>query len=105
MLIEEKLKSPREMFSVEFKKNNRAPNNETFRCHNDDDDAGRYCQKQAVIIPSVTRFGGIFGNFFRVHLVFGKILYLRWQMFYATGKIFIVVNGQIEENNLAIWSH
>ena len=41
----------------------------------------------------------------RVHLVFGEVLSLFGQILYAFGQIFIVANGQIEKNNLVIWSH
>ena len=44
-------------------------------------------------------------NFLRVYLVFGKILNLLWPLFYVNGPIFTVVNGQILNNSLAIWSH
>ena len=36
-----------------------------------------------------------FGHFESVHLVFGKILSLFWQICNANGQIFIVVNSQI----------
>ena len=64
-------------------------------------------------LNSVTRFDEIstlwqkkvFGEFFWIaYLVFGKLLYQLWN-FYATGQIFIVVNGQILNKNMAIWSH
>ena len=64
-------------------------------------------------LNSVTRFDEIstlwqkkvFGEFFWIaYLVFGKLLYQLWN-FYATGQIFIVVNGQILKKNMAIWSH
>ena len=35
-----------------------------------------------------------FGHFERVHLVFGHILRLFWQILYAIGQNFIDVNGQ-----------
>ena len=44
-------------------------------------------------------------NFLRVYSVFGKILHLLWQYFYAIESIIAVVNDQILKNNLAIWSH
>ena len=37
--------------------------------------------------------------------MFGKILNLLWPLFYVNGPIFTVVNGQILNNSLAIWSH
>ena len=37
--------------------------------------------------------------------MFGKILHLLWQYFYAIESIIAVVNDQILKNNLAIWSH
>ena len=39
-----------------------------------------------------------------VYLVFGKLVYLLWP-FFATAQIFIVVNGQRLNKNIAIWSH
>ena len=45
------------------------------------------------------------GVFPRVYLVFGKILNLLLQKFYAIGQIFFVVKGQNWTNHLAIWSH
>ena len=36
-------------------------------------------------------------QFCEVLLVFGKIMNLLWQFFYAIGKIFIGINGQIKE--------
>ena len=53
-------------------------------------------------------FGKIFkvlGNFSRIHLLFGKILNLLWQILCAIGQVFIEVNGQMLNNNPAIWSH
>ena len=37
--------------------------------------------------------------------LFGKMLSLLWQISDIIGLIFIVANGQILKNNLAIWSH
>ena len=36
-----------------------------------------------------------FGNFLKVYLIFGKIVNLVWQLFYAIGQKVIVVTGQI----------
>ena len=47
----------------------------------------------------------IFGNIFTVYFIFVKVLNPLWHNFYAFGQFFIVVNGQILKNNLAIWSH
>ena len=38
----------------------------------------------------------------RVYLVFGKLLNLFWQINYAIGHIYIVVNGQILNKHLSI---
>ena len=46
-----------------------------------------------------------FGYFRNLHLLSGISVYLLWHIFYAFGKIFIDVTGQILKNNLAIWSH
>ena len=37
--------------------------------------------------------------------MFGILLNQLWQIFKATGQIFIDVNGPILKNNIAIWSH
>ena len=53
-------------------------------------------------------FGKIFkvlGNFSTVHLLFGKILNLLWQILYTFGQFFFAVNGQMLKNNPAILSH
>ena len=53
-------------------------------------------------MSSVTRFGEIsplwhdykiIGQFFKVYLVFGKMLILLWQKCYAIGQVFIVVDS------------
>ena len=63
---------------------------------------------------SVTRFGKncqygnilqVFGKFFTVKFVFGKMLSLLWQICNCVGLIFIVGNGQILKDNLTVWSH
>ena len=63
---------------------------------------------------SVTRFGEIspirksleiFGNIFKVYLIFDKVVNPLWDYLDAFGQNFNVVNGQILKNNLAIWSH
>ena len=70
---------------------------------------------------SVTRFGKIspfwqnpqsLGQFLRVFLLFGKFwtdfgkkFYAIEQIWYIIGPIFIVTNGQMLKNNLAVWSH
>ena len=46
----------------------------------------------------------VFGHFNKLYLVFGNILNLLWQMFNAIGQIFIVVIGQKNQTNIAIWS-
>ena len=46
----------------------------------------------------------VFGHFCRVYLIFGQRLNQLWH-FYAIGQIVIVVNGQILNNIIAIWSH
>ena len=54
------------------------------------------------------QFGKILGSFSRVHLPFGKMLNLLRQIivyFWAIFQGFIDVNGQMLNNNLAIWSH
>ena len=62
-----------------------------------------YCACGRITI-SVARFGIIsplwqnfksLRHFLRVYLVFGTILNLLWQIFYAIGQIFTVVNGKI----------
>ena len=65
-------------------------------------------------MSSVTRFGetlhplqnsiSLWAIFSSIHKLFGKLLCLLGN-FYATGEIFIVVNGQRLKNNLVIWSH
>ena len=56
------------------------------------------------VASSVTRFCDILplwqnfkalGNFDQIYLVFGKTLNLLWQINFAIGQIFIVVNGRI----------
>ena len=47
----------------------------------------------------------IFGSILKVYLLFGKVVNPLWDNMYSLGQIFIVVNGQILKNNLAIWSH
>ena len=47
----------------------------------------------------------VLGNLLRVYLRVGKMLDLLWHILYAIGQIFVDVNGQMLENNLAIWSH
>ena len=56
---------------------------------------------------SVTRFGKIspIWQFFTVHFLIGKMLSLLWQICDIIGLVFIVANGQILKNNLAIGSH
>ena len=46
-----------------------------------------------------------FGNFLRVHLLFGIIFKILWLNFYDNTQIFFIENGQILNNNLAILSH
>ena len=59
----------------------------------------------SVTLPTMAKFYKSLGNF-----SYG--LFRLWQTFvpalenlYATGQMFIVVNGQRLKNNLAIWSH
>ena len=48
----------------------------------------------------------ILDYFLRVYfLIFGKMLNLLWQICMTIGQNFIVSNGQIFKNKLAIWSH
>ena len=63
---------------------------------------------------SVTRFGEIsqfgdilkvLGDYLKAYLVLGKNLNLLGSTFYAIGQVFIVANGLILMNYLAIWSH
>ena len=44
-------------------------------------------------------------KFFRVCLVFGKIMILLWQKCFTIGQVLIAIDGQIRLSNLAIWSH
>ena len=53
---------------------------------------------------SVTRFGEISPFCLKFQQVFGNILNLFWQK-NTIGQSFIVVNSQISQNNLPIWSH
>ena len=62
----------------------------------------------------MTRFGEILpfwqniqslGPFLRAYFLFVKILDRLWQILHAIGQVFIEVNGQMLENNLAISSH
>ena len=46
----------------------------------------------------------VFGHFLQDYLIFGQSLNQLWH-FYAIGQIVIVVNGQILNNIIAIWSH
>ena len=63
------------------------------------------------VLPDLAKFRHfgknlkVFGHFKKLYLVFGNLLNLLWQIFYATGQIFIVVNGQKMKHYLAIWSH
>ena len=66
------------------------------------------------LVISVTRFGKIsplcqnfkslWAIFWMFYLVFGKLLSQLWH-FYATVQIAIVVNGNLLNHNIAIWSH
>ena len=53
--------------------------------------------KESCPVGSVTRFGKTlaFGNYLRVYCEFGNFLNLLWQIFYAIGHTFIILNGQI----------
>ena len=58
------------------------------------------------ILPLWLNFKSLWVIFDMVYLVFGKRLFVpTLAIFYATGQILIVVNGQRLKNNLAIWSH
>ena len=60
------------------------------------------------ILSSVTRFGKIlkfFGQFWYGLFCIWQAIIHTATIFYATGQIFIVINGQRLKNNLAIWSH
>ena len=69
------------------------------------------CDQSGEISPfwqNLQSLGQIFkvlGNFLRVYLLFRKLLDRLWQIYYTIGQVFIVVNGQIMKNKLAIWSH
>ena len=56
------------------------------------------------ISPLCQNFQSLWAIFWMSYLVFGKLLSRLWH-FYATGQIFIVVNGQRLHSNKAIWSH
>ena len=56
------------------------------------------------ISPLCQKFQSLWAIFWMSYLVFGKLLSRLWH-FYATGQIFIVVNGQRLHSNKAIWSH
>ena len=89
------------------------PNTEKVSLTNDDGDNGWsffqrdfsfYQFRLMLDWSSVTKFGQNlplwhnvknFGHFERVHLVFGNILGLLWQIIYAFGHFFSVVNAQI----------
>ena len=60
-------------------------------------DLGKFCHFSKII--------KVFGNYVRAYLVLGTNLNPLWSTFYAIGQIFIVTNGLIITNNLAIWSH
>ena len=47
----------------------------------------------------------IFGNKRKVYFIFGKVVNSPWDFLYAFGQNFIIINGQILKNNIAIWSH
>ena len=47
----------------------------------------------------------VFGNFTRVYWGFGPFLNLLREFFVPFVNIFIVISGQIFENNFSIWSH
>ena len=84
--------------------------------------ASGFCSAQTIYISyiktffisgltSVTKFRHFGSNFLKalanfqnLYLVFGKILNLFWQKL-ILGNFFIVVNGQISNNNLHVWSH
>ena len=57
------------------------------------------CQSVWPYWMKIYAFGEILSlwQFCEVLLVFGKIMNLLWQFFYAIGKIFIGINGQIKE--------
>ena len=56
------------------------------------------------ILPIWQNYKSLWTIFWMVYLVIGKHLY-QTLAFYATGRIFIVVNGQRLNSNKAIWSH
>ena len=63
---------------------------------------------QNLFEPRFRHFGKkleVYGNIFKVNFIFVQVLNPFWNNFYALGQVFIVVNGQILKNNLAIWSH
>ena len=51
------------------------------------------------------KFLKVFGNFQNLHLASDMRWNLLWQIFYANGRIFIGLSGQILKNSFAIWSH
>ena len=62
----------------------------------------------------MTRFGKVstlwqtpqsLGKFIEGLFTSWQKLDLLWQILYAIGQIFVDVNGQMLENNLAVWSH
>lgn len=74
-----------------------------------------YIGRQAYLLPvwpDLPKFGHIWlyfkslWQYFDVFLVSGRILNLHLQCFYASGQIFVVVNGQIlQKESGHLWSH
>ena len=55
-------------------------------------------------LPKFCYFGKKIKRLWANFRIFGKLLYQLW-LLYATGQIIIVVNGQILDSIIAIWSH
>ena len=47
----------------------------------------------------------VFGKFFTIYFLFGKMLCQLRQIYYIIGQILIVANGQLLKNSVTIWSH
>ena len=60
-----------------------------------------FCREQC---DQIWRKSPLRQNFDALYLVFGKFFYILWHNLYAIWRIFIVVNAQILNSYLAIWS-
>ena len=63
------------------------------------------CDQMWRNLATLVKFKKSLTKFFRVYLVFGKILQLLWQKCNAIGQVCTVTDGEIFKDNLAIWSH